>query len=138
MKNGRATWSEMGNLTGLTAPAVAERVRRMEESGVITGYAAIINPESLGLMISAIISVGIDHPSNREIFLKKVKELSCIQECYHVTGDEDYLLKVRVQGVRELEHFISDIIKELPGIIHTKTRIIMSSVKETVSLPISD
>lgn len=136
MRNGRATWSELGNLTGLSAPAVAERVRRLEETGIITGYGAITNPEKLGFGISAIISVSITHPSNREPFIQKVRELACIQECYHVAGDEDYLLKVRVRDIRELEYLVSDIIKDLPGIMQTRTKIIMSVLKESIVLPI--
>lgn len=136
MGNGRATWLELGNLVGLSAPAVAERVRRLEENGVITGYAAMVEPEKLGLGILALISVSIDHPANREGFLRKIQELDIIQECYHIAGDEDYLLKVYVTGIRQLEALVSDTIKELPGVIRTKTRIVLSTVKDVNTLPL--
>ena len=135
MHHARATWAELGTLLGLSAPAAADRVHKLEEQGVITGYAALINPEYAGCGLAAIILITLDNPADRPTFLELVKQSPEIMECHHIAGAEDYLLKVRCAGTRELEKLISEDIKALPG-IKTRTTIILSTIKETPILPI--
>jgi Lrp/AsnC family transcriptional regulator, leucine-responsive regulatory protein len=136
MSQGRITWAELASLLDLSAPATADRVRRLEERRVITGYAAIVNAETIGYPLTALIAVTLEKPKHRAAFLKKVEQLAEIQECHHVTGDDDYWLKVRCRGTQDLERLISDELKELPGILRTRTTIVLSTVKETSALPI--
>ncbi|MCL6457818.1 MAG: Lrp/AsnC family transcriptional regulator [Gorillibacterium sp.] len=136
MLNGRTTWSELASVLSLSSPAAAERVRRLEEQGVITGYTAIINAESVGCELAALIAVSLEKPEHREAFLAKVMEMTEVQECHHTAGDEDYVLKVRCRGTKDLERMISQELKMLPGIVKTKTAIILSTVKETSNLPL--
>ena len=136
MHNGRMTWSELAGVLGLSSPAAADRVRRLEEQGVITGYTAIIHAESVGCDLAALIAVSLEKPEHREAFLTKINTMSEIQECHHTAGDEDYLLKVRCRGTKDLERIISQELKTLPGILKTKTTIILSTVKETSNLPL--
>ncbi|MCG8364946.1 MAG: Lrp/AsnC family transcriptional regulator [Pseudanabaenales cyanobacterium] len=138
MRQARMTWSDLANSLGLSAPAAADRVRRLEERGVIQGYAALINPDSLGYNLTAFISVTLERPEHRAAFLQQVEALGEIQECHHVTGEDDYLLKVRCRGAQDLERLISDDLKSLPGILKTRTAIALSTVKETTALPISE
>ncbi len=135
MANARTTWAELGSILGLTAPAAADRVRRLEERGAIKGYSALIDPEYAGCDLAAFISVTLERPEHRAPFLEKVRQLPEIQECHHVAGDEDYILKVRCKKMRELELLISERLKSLPGVVKTRTTIILSTVKETPVLP---
>ena len=136
MSNARATWAELGALIGLSAPAAAERVRKLEESGVIKGYAALIDPDSSGCGLAALISLTIENPEYRPAIIKKIGGLAEILECHHVAGDVDYILKVRCFGTRDLERLISNEIKSFPG-VRTKTTVILSTIKETPVLPLS-
>jgi len=136
MVQGRITWSELASLLQLSAPATADRVRRLEEKGIIQSYAALVNPELIGCSITAFIAITLDRPAHQQGFLDLVNQLPEIQECHHVTGDDDYLLKVRCASTRSLEALISNQIKGLPGILRTRTTLALSTVKETPVLPI--
>ena len=136
MLQGRMTWSELANLLELSAPATADRVRRLEERQVIKSYAALVNPEAIGCHLTAFIAVTLEHPQYREGFLQKIQQLPEVQECHHITGDDDYWLKIRCCNTKDLERIISDEIKGLAGILKTRTTIALSTVKETPILPI--
>lgn len=135
MKNARTSWAELGSLLGLSAPAAADRVHKLEEAGVIKGYSALINPEKAGCELAALIAVTIDIPENKAKFLNVVNNTLEITECHHVTGREDYIVKIRCSGTRELERLISEAIKAIPG-IKTQTTIILSTIKETPIIPL--
>lgn len=136
MRQGRTTWSDLAGLLGLSSPAAADRVRRLEEKGVIMGYAARISPEAVGCSLMAFVSVTLERPQHRAAFLAKVRQLAEVQECHHITGDDDYLLKIRCRSTADLERVISDEIKGVPGVLKTRTSIVLSSLKETSSLPL--
>lgn len=136
MAQGRITWSELAGRLELSAPATADRVRRLEERRVIVGYTALVNPEAVGCDLMAFIAVTLEHSRYRSGFLQKVQDLPEIQECHHVTGEDDYWLKVRCRHTKDLERLISEEIKGLPGIFRTRTTIALSTVKETPVLPI--
>jgi len=133
----RTTWAELGTLLGLSAPAAAERVRKLEEKGIIKGYHASIDPEAVGCGLAALISVSLSTSEARVHFLSYIQELPEILECHHVAGEEDYILKVRCQGTRALELLISHKLKSVAGVSRTRTTVILSTIKETSILPIS-
>jgi Lrp/AsnC family transcriptional regulator, leucine-responsive regulatory protein len=135
MRNGRMSWVELAAILRLSAPATADRVRRLEESGAIKGYVALIAPEALDYRLAAFISVTLQHPSHRADFLQLVQRLPEIQECHHVAGEDDYLLKIRCHDTADLDRLVSDEIKSLPGVARTRTTIVLSTLKETTALP---
>lgn len=135
---GRATWAELAATVGLTAPAVAERVRKLEESGIINGYAALVDPVRVGCNVAAFISVTLEHPRYRAAFLEMTQQQPQVMECHHVAGNADYILKVRCRTTGDLEIFISDTLKGLAGIARTQTTVILSSSKDTPCLPLGD
>src|ERR1700758_4381280 len=116
MKSGRATWAELGTLLGLSAPSAADRVRKLEERGVIRGYAALIDPASVGLPLTAFISVALDSHRSRSAFLRAIEKLEQVAECHHITGDDDYLLKVRCHGTEDLDHLLAKELKDKLGV----------------------
>jgi Lrp/AsnC family leucine-responsive transcriptional regulator len=136
MEHGRATWAELAGLLGLSAPAAADRVRRLEERRVIRGYAALVAPEAVGRALTAFVAITLQHPQHRAAFLARVTELPSVQECHHVAGDDDYLLKVRCGGTADLERLVSDDLKVLPGVARTRTTVVLSTTKETPALPL--
>ncbi len=137
MKQGRSTWAELGGILGLSAPAAADRVHKLEENGVIRGYSALVDPESVGLGIAAFISVTLDRPEHRRHFLDQIQQMAEILECHHIAGEEDFVLKVRCLDTKRLEYLVSEEIKSIPGISKTRTTIILSTIKETPVLPVN-
>ncbi len=138
MRQGRMTWSDLAAILQLSAPATADRVRRLEERGVITAYAALVDAELAGCSLTAFIAVTLERPEHRAAFLERVQQLAEVQECHHMTGDDDYWLKVRCRHTKDLERLISNDLKELPGILRTRTTIVLSTVKETPILPMGE
>ena len=109
--------------------AVSERVKRLEESGVIEGYKAIVNPDALGRVIKAFIHIAL--PSDKyELFLETARKDPRIVECHHITGDDCSLLKVIVKDMYELENVIDSI----KSIGTTKTSVILSTPIQTKSI----
>ncbi len=135
MERARTTWAELGSLLGLSAPAAADRVRKLEEAGVIRGYAAIVDPDAAGCGLGAFVSVTLERSDDRGAFLDTVRSLPEVLECHHVAGAEDYILKVRCADTRGLERLISDGLKSVPG-VRTRTAVILSTARETHILPV--
>lgn len=136
MENARVTWADLAAEVGLSAPATADRVHRLEEQEVIKGYGAIIDPEYAGNECTAFVAVTLERPEHRPSFLQRVQELKEIQECHHIAGDDDYLLKARCRNTKDLDRVISTELKGLPGVIRTKTTIVMDTSKETCQVPL--
>jgi Lrp/AsnC family leucine-responsive transcriptional regulator len=136
LEDGRKKWTDLAGDLGLSSPSVAERVRKLEESQIIRGYGALVAPKALGLSLTAFIEVTLRHPRYRAPFLDLTAQRSEIQECHHVAGDFDFLLKVRCRDTEHLDRLISEGIKSLRGVLRTKTTIVLSSVKETLALPL--
>lgn len=136
MKHGRATWAEIASRVRLSAPAAADRVRRLEEKGVIRGYAALVDPGAVGFPLTAFVAVTLERPSHRASFLKRVARLPEVQECHHVTGEDDYLLKVRCRGTQDLDRLLVKEIKTVQGVTRTRTAIVLNTAKETTTCPL--
>lgn len=138
MVDGRASWADLAESVGMSAPAVAERVHRLEDRGIIRGYAALVNGAAIGARLTAFVAVGMADPSVRERFLKVVDETIEIQECHHAAGEDDYLLKVRCGGTAELEHLLTDVIKGIPGVVRTRTTVVLSTSKDSAVVPLPE
>ncbi len=108
-QDARLSYAELGRRVGLTLPAVAERVRRMEEAGIIRGYRVRLNREKLGLPITAYIRVATDNEVKGSQLVAMAKELPEVLECHRVTGDDSYLMRVAVTSVQHLEWLLSRI-----------------------------
>ena len=131
--HGRATWAELGQHLGLSAPSAAERVRKLEEQKVIRGYAAIPDPAAIGFGLLAFISVTLDSQQKRRRFLDAILKMPGVLECHHVAGDDDYLLNVRCANTLELDDLLSKQLKEKLGVARTRTVIALATAKENVS-----
>ncbi|BDC51846.1 AsnC family transcriptional regulator [Bryobacterales bacterium F-183] len=136
MDRGRATWAELAEVLGLSAPAVADKARRLEEKGIIRGYAAIVNPAAVGYGLTAFVSVTLDRPQHRSKFIGTLTKMEEVLECHHVAGDFDYLLKVRCRDTADLDDLLSNRLKALPGIARTRTTIVLGTAKESTRVPL--
>ena len=126
-ESGRASFSELAERIGLSGPSTADRVRRLEERGVIRGFAALVDPVALGLDLTAFVSVTLANLDAREGFLAALATYPEVVECHHLAGDDDYLVKVYVDGTSGLESFVTDRLKALPGIARTRTTVVLST-----------
>ncbi|NAS32599.1 AsnC family transcriptional regulator [Flavobacteriaceae bacterium R38] len=134
-ENARLSFSEIGRKVGLTSPAVAERVKKMEDSGVISEYKAVISPMKVGYQLKAIITVSA-FMGRLKPFLVKVKEFDEVINCYRVTGNENIIMEVILQDREHLERFID----ELLYYGETKTHIVLSDIMEnnTIKKPVEE
>lgn len=129
-EDGRISMKDLGKLIGLTSPAVSERIKRLENCGIISGYKAIINPDALGRNIKAFIHISLPGNQSYAEFLENAKSDPRIVECHHITGDDCSLLKVLVRDMQELENVI-DSIKKIGS---TKTSVILSTPIQAKSI----
>ena len=136
MADGRASWAELGEHLGLSAPAAAERVRKLEDRGVIRQFAAVPDPALAGYPVLAFVFVTLQSQARRKAFLAAVGRNASILECHHVAGDDDYLLKVRCQTMGDLDLLLSDDLKGRMGVARTRTTVVLGSAKETSALPV--
>jgi Lrp/AsnC family transcriptional regulator, leucine-responsive regulatory protein len=134
-RNGRITWAELAQHLGLSPPSSAERVRRLEESGVVKRYGAVLDPAALGYGFAALIGIDLTHPKYRTKFIELVTARDEILECHHVTGDHDYVLKIVCRDAAHLDHLINDVLKEGSAVARTRTMIVLSTAKDELFAP---
>jgi Lrp/AsnC family leucine-responsive transcriptional regulator len=136
-REGRATQLELSRTVGLSQPAVAERIRKLEERGVITGYTARVDAAKLGKDITAFIGLSIEHPKYFEGFARKVLALPEVLECHRVAGQDSYLLKVKTQNTKTLDLLLVETLRTISGVTRTHTTIVLSSIKEETHVHVS-
>jgi Lrp/AsnC family leucine-responsive transcriptional regulator len=136
-EDARLPQAEIGRRVSLSAAAVNERLRKLERQGVITGYAALIDPQRIGCDITAFVEVFIEHPRHEQSFVARVREIPEVQECHHVTGEFSCLLKLKVWDRRALQRLLLDEINSLPGVRQTRTVIALSTSKEDFRIPLA-
>ncbi len=135
-KDGRASWAELAAVVRLTPPAVADRVHRLTDAGVIRGFTARVDPAAVGLPLLSFVAVSLGNPKHRRHFLDVVARETAILECHHIAGDDDFLLKVRTAGVAELDRLLSTTLKGIDGVVRSRTTIALGTVKDDTPLPL--
>ncbi|MFT4148779.1 MAG: Lrp/AsnC family transcriptional regulator [Paracoccaceae bacterium] len=126
-REGRISMLDLAERVGLSPTPCARRVRRLEEEGVIAGYAARVDPVALGLNVSALVSVRLARhgPEGTEQFLSAVARRPEITECLLVTGSVDYVLRIWVRDIDALGTFIRDVLQSIPSVVETTTMVIL-------------
>lgn len=124
-QDGRLSYTDLGKALGLSTSAAHQRVRRLEERGVITGYTARVDAAKLGIPITAFISVTPVDPAAPDDVPDRLTELTEIEACYSVAGDESYILKVRVASPGGLEDLIARI--RAAAAVSTRTTVVLST-----------
>jgi len=136
--DGRRTQLELSREVGLSQPAVAERIRKLEAREVITGYAARVDAAKLGKDITAFIGVSIEHPKYFEGFARKVLSMPEILEAHRVAGQDSYILKVRTANTKTLDTLLVETLRTISGVTRTHTTIVLSSIKEETYVHVSE
>ncbi len=127
--DGRMSYTDLGKATGLSTSAVHQRVRRLEQRGVLRGYAAIVDPVAVGLPLTAFVSVKPIDPSAPDDVADRLAELSEIEACHSVAGEESYILKVRVASPEDLEALLATI--RTKANVSTRTTVVLSTPYES-------
>lgn len=117
-KDGRISYTDLGRALGMSTSAVHQRVRRLEQRGIVKGYTAKVDHQALGRQLTAFISVTPLDPAAPDDIPDRLREITQIEECHSVAGDENYILKVRVATPTELEELIGTV----RGAAHVSTR----------------
>lgn len=131
--NSRMSSKDIANEVGLSVSAVIERIKKLESSGVIKKYTAIVDNEKIGNELLAIVTVRLDHPKYGDAFIEEALNNPAIIECHYVAGDYDYLLKVNTKNSSSLEKIIQTI-KSIYGVSRTNTTIVLSSLKNEYTI----
>src|SRR5438477_7821566 len=129
-EDARTTQMAIAEAVGLSQPAVADRVRKLEERGAITGYVARLDPRLLGNDIRAFVGVRIAHPRHHDAFIRKILEVAEVLECHRVAGLDSYLLKVVTRDTETLAQLISETLRRSARDTRTHTIVVPPTVKE--------
>jgi Lrp/AsnC family transcriptional regulator, leucine-responsive regulatory protein len=137
-EDGRLTNVELARRVNLSPSPCLARVKALETRGLIRGYVALCDPLSLGLSVNVFISVSLERQRKDalETFEQRVSEHPEVMECYLMTGDSDYLLRVVVPDMRSLERFIVDHLAKIPGVANIRSSFALKQVRYKTALPL--
>jgi Lrp/AsnC family transcriptional regulator, leucine-responsive regulatory protein len=136
-ENGRTSNAEVARRLEMAPSAILERIRKLEERGVILGYSAQVDPEAVGLGVTAFVFVRSNERGGANTTSTRLAELPEVQEIHHVAGEDCFLLKVRIPSTRALGTLLNERFGAIETIISTRSTIVMETVKETPKLPIA-
>jgi Lrp/AsnC family transcriptional regulator, leucine-responsive regulatory protein len=134
-ENCRISLARIGAEVGLSAPSVVERVKKLEDGGVIRGYHAVLDARRLGVDITAFIGVSISHPRLLNEFESEIRDVEGVLECHHVTGAYSLMLKVKTENTSSLERLISRL-RSIDGVDRTETMVVLSTHIEGSRIPV--
>ncbi len=129
-RDGKMSQALIAKHVGLSTAAVNERLKKLEQAGVIRRFTALVDPKAIGIQVTAFIEVFIEHPRYEEPFIKRILELDEVQECHHITGEFSVLLKVRVRDMESLQRLVISQLNGAEGVRQTRTVMVLSTVKE--------
>ena len=132
-RDGRITNTKLASTIGISQPAMLERVRRLESAGVISGYTAILDRDKIGLevMVFVAVSLAIHQLSSVDKIKKKIISFPEVLECYQVSGDDDFILKVVLENINSYMDFVMNKLSKISGIRKVKSSFVLSTVKDT-------
>lgn len=136
--NARISNEDLANKVGLSPSPCLRRVRKLESQGVLQGYTATVNQEICGLPMNVFISVKLEKPDDKtiQVFEQQVNTLDEVMECYLMTGNRDYLLRVVAADLKSYERFIRNSLSKLPGIGSIESSFAFGHVKQQTALPL--
>jgi Lrp/AsnC family leucine-responsive transcriptional regulator len=131
--DGRRHLAEIAKEVDLSSPAVMERVKKLEASGIIKSYQAVLDPKKVGKDIAAFIGVSVAHQEYIDAFAASMMRQPDVLECHHVTGEESFILKVKTANTESLEKLLAEI-RSVEGVTRTVTKVVLSTPKESQTL----
>jgi Lrp/AsnC family leucine-responsive transcriptional regulator len=136
--NARTPNAEIARQVGMAPSAILERIRKLEQRGIIQGYEARIDPRALGLGMLAYVAVRTDERVGDECAGERLARIPEVQEVHHVAGEDCYLLKVRVRDAKALGRLLQDRIKAVEPVRSTRTTVVLDTLRETSLLPLDE
>lgn len=133
--DGRMPYAELGSRVGISGPAVHERVRKLEARGVIAGYAAVVDPAALGYHAVAFVRVTRASGTSERDLDGVFATMPEVEECHHIAGDADYLLKLRARDTADLERILRRV-QSTPEVNRTETDVVFSTTFERRRMPV--
>ncbi|MBS4045050.1 MAG: Lrp/AsnC family transcriptional regulator [Alphaproteobacteria bacterium] len=136
-REGRAPNAALAETVGLSASQVSRRLARLEAEGVIATYAALLKPDAVGLTVLAFSSVSLERQAEAmDGFEAAVLRFSEILECYSVTGEQDFVLRIVAKDLKAFADFLSDRLLRVPGVRSVRSSIVLHTIKQTTALPL--
>lgn len=132
-QDARINASQISAKVNLSVSAVIERMKKLESSGLIKGYTAVIDERLAGYDVQALISIRLEHPKYNQSFTQQMCSHSRVMECYYITGDFDYVARVSACSTEELTEVLNDI-KKIPGVSLTRTYVVLENIKQNTSV----
>ena len=129
-RDARTTQAQIADAVGLSQPSVADRIRKLDQSGAVLGYVARLDARRMGNDIRAFVGVRISHPRHHDAFTRRIQQIADVLECHRVAGLDSYLLKVISRNTETL--------RRIPGVTRTTTTIVLATVKETTVVPLQE
>ena len=126
---GREPATSISDKVGLSVPSVTERIKKLQDNGIISGFKAVVNYKNLGLDVTALITIISESSANYEEFRNETKNNTEIVKCFSTTGSGSHVLFVRSKNTNSLEKLLSKI-QQWPGVIRTETQLILSTYKD--------
>lgn len=137
-QRGNATNATLGEQVHLSASQISRRLQRLEESGIIAGYAALLDPAALGLGVTAFAHVILERhgEARTDVFENAVAAMPEVIDCFSVSGDADYVLRIVASDLAAFSELMMKRVLRLPGVAHIKTNIALQKIKQTHVLPL--
>lgn len=136
-REGRAPNAALAETVGLSASQVSRRLARLEAEGVIATYAALLKPDAVGLSVLAFSSVSLERQAEAmDGFEAAVLRFPEILECYSVTGEQDFVLRIVARDLKAFADFLSDRLLRVPGVRSVRSSIVLHTIKQTTALPL--
>lgn len=136
--NARTSNAEIARQVGMAPSGVLERIRKLEEKGIIKGYEVRLNPRALGLGLVAFVSVRTKDSYGSLETAENLAKFPEVLEVHHTAGEDCYLLKVRTRDTETLGYFLRKKIGENPNVTYTRTTIVLETLKESAQLPLTN
>jgi DNA-binding Lrp family transcriptional regulator len=137
-KNAKITNAQLSKEIGLSPAPTLERVKKLEQTGVIQSYHAKLDPSKIGLGVSTFVHVGLKghNKENINTFLNAIQGIDEITECHHVTGSGDFVLKIIAPDINSYQRLMLEKVSEIPVVDNLQSMVILSTLKETKSMPV--
>ena len=132
-KDARMNATQISPQVNLSVSAVIERMKKLEASGLIRGYTAVVDERLAGYDVQALISIRLEHPKYNQEFARQIQAHECVVECYYITGDFDYHARICAGSMEELTKVLQDI-KQIPGVSLTRTYVVLETTKQNMSV----
>ena len=138
-QDARLTNQDLAVRVGLSASPCLRRVRRLEQDGILAGYTALVDQEKFGLPINVFVNIRLEKPSADTIraFEDAIENIDAVVECYLMTGNRDYLLRVVSSDLKSYEHLVRDRLTTIPGVLSLESSFAFGQVKRTNVLPLT-